>query len=114
MSDMATTDPGEITQLLSLAAKGDGNAGEQVMQVLYTLLRQQAARHLRGEHHPQALSPTELVHETYLELFPSKLSGWNDRQHFFAYASTAMRNILTDQARRRMAAKRGGRSAASL
>ena len=108
MKHMADNDPGEITRLLGEAAEGNNQAGNEVMQMLYGLLRERAARQLSKEHHAQAFSPTELVHETYLELFSRPGQGWNDRQHFFAYASRAMRSILIDQARRRLASKRGG------
>jgi RNA polymerase sigma factor (TIGR02999 family) len=35
--------------------------------------------------------------------------GWNSRGHFFAAAAEAMRRILVENARRKLAEKRGGR-----
>jgi RNA polymerase sigma-70 factor, ECF subfamily len=37
--------------------------------------------------------------------------GWTDQVHFLRVAAKTMRSVLTDYARRREAAKRGGRSA---
>src|SRR5262249_32975913 len=58
----------------------------------------------------QTLQPTALVHEAYLRLVDvEQAQHWNSRGHFFAAADEAMRRILVEQARRRHAAKRGGR-----
>ena len=56
----------------------------------------------------QTLQPTALVHEAYLRLARSDTERFNSRSHFVATAATAMRQILTDAARRRTAHKRGG------
>jgi RNA polymerase sigma factor (TIGR02999 family) len=54
------------------------------------------------------LQPTALVHEAFVRLVRVDAPQWQDRAHFMAVAATAMRQILTDQARRRTASKRGG------
>lgn len=54
------------------------------------------------------LSTTGLVHETYLRLAEQSGAAWNDRAHFLAMASLAMRYVLVDRARARMTRKRGG------
>lgn len=54
------------------------------------------------------LSTTGLVHETYLRLAEQSVAAWNDRAHFLAVASLAMRYVLVDRARARMTRKRGG------
>lgn len=54
------------------------------------------------------LSATELVHEAYLKLVGEREVPWANRSHFFAAAAEAMRRILIDHARARLAAKRGG------
>ncbi|MCA9309742.1 MAG: hypothetical protein KDA21_00945, partial [Phycisphaerales bacterium] len=51
---------------------------------------------------------TALVNEAYLKLCNGEQQGWNDRRHFFAVASRAMRQILVDHARGRGRQKRGG------
>ena len=54
------------------------------------------------------LSTTALVHEAYLKLADGSRTAWRDRTHFLACASLAMRHILIDRARERIALKRGG------
>lgn len=72
------------------------------------LLEQIAERHLRGERESITLEPADLVQEAWL-----RLSGLamplQDRRHFVSMASTAMRRVLVDHARRKQAAKRGAR-----
>ncbi len=66
------------------------------------------ARRVRAGRAGETLNTTALVNEAYLKLVASKGQAWNDRAHFFAIAARAMRQILVDGARRRMASKRGG------
>ena len=49
-----------------------------------------------------------MVHEAYLKLANQTGGRWKDRTHFLAVAATAMRQILVDHARSRVAARRGG------
>ena len=53
------------------------------------------------------IDATELVHEAYLKFVDSTRTNWNDRQHFFAVAARAMRQIVVDHVRRQGAVKRG-------
>ncbi len=77
--------------------------------VLYQELRKLAAHRLRHELPGQTLDATGLVHEVYLRLYTSQeLDRWVNEAHFFASAAEAMRRILVDNARRKMAGKRGG------
>lgn len=103
--------PGEITILLRRAADGDAAAEERLLTELHGQLRQLAGRQLRGERRDHTLQPTALVHEAYLRLLHGSRHEWQDRVHFFATASTVMRRILVDHARRRTAGKRGGGAA---
>lgn len=73
---------------------------------MYDDLRRVAARQLRGASGAQTLTPTAVVNEAYLRLEAQMGSDWQDRHHFFAVAATAMRCILVDHARRRLAGKR--------
>ena len=99
---------GEITALLKQAVEGDAVAEERLLQFLYGELRRMAARHLRRERPGHTLQPTELLNEVFVRVMRGeKPQRWNDRSHFFAVASTAMRRILVDHARRRSTAKRG-------
>jgi len=100
---------GDITDLLQRAASGDAVAEERLLQALYTELRRIAARYLRRERAGHTLQPTELVNEAYVRIMrPASPAQWNDRSHFFAVASTAMRRVLVDHARRKASAKRNG------
>src|SRR3546814_3128462 len=51
---------------------------------------------------------TALVHEAYLKLIGRREAKFDDRAHFFAYAASAMRSVVVDYARQRLAQKRGG------
>jgi RNA polymerase sigma factor (TIGR02999 family) len=99
-------DPGEVTLLLQAARGGDRAATDRLFALVYQDLRRLAARHLRGGdargHHT-----TSLVHEAYLRLDRDGRLPYNDRTHFFAVASRAMRQIVIDDARSRLTAKRG-------
>lgn len=82
------------------------------MPVLYEELRQLAAACLRRARGPGELQPTALVHEAYVKLLGGHGAQVEDRQHFYALAAKAMRQLSIDEARRRGAAKRGGDRAA--
>ena len=66
-----------------------------------------ARRQLAGQH-GHTLDATALVHEAYLKLIGRREAQFDDRAHFFAYAASAMRSVVVDYARQRMAQKRGG------
>jgi RNA polymerase sigma factor (TIGR02999 family) len=78
-----------------------------MLPLVYDELRRLAAHRLAGEQNNHTLQPTALVHEAWLKLSGADDQNWNGRQHFFAAAAEAMRRILVDRARRRLAAKRG-------
>jgi RNA polymerase sigma factor (TIGR02999 family) len=99
----------EVTRILSAIERGDEQAAEQLLPLVYDELRRLAARKLAQEKPGQTLQATALVHEAYLRLVGQKeAQHWNNRGHFFAAVGEAMRRILVEQARRRAAAKRGG------
>jgi RNA polymerase sigma factor (TIGR02999 family) len=74
---------------------------------VYEELQRLARHHLRNERDGHTLNTTALVHETYLKLVDQSVS-WQNRRHFFAVASLAMRRILVNYARDRVRLKRGG------
>lgn len=74
---------------------------------MYDELRRLAAHRLAGERHAHTLQPTALVHEAWMKIAGDDARVWSGREHFFAAAAEAMRRILVDRARRRLAAKRG-------
>ena len=81
---------------------------DELTALLYDELREIAHRHRAGRGSDATLPTTALVHEAYLKLVDQSQAGWNDRAHFLALAAVAMRHILTDRARARRTAKRGG------
>lgn len=95
----------DVTQLLRRWSDGDREALDRLLPLVYDELRAQAARQLSGERRDHTLQVTALVHETFLRLTHQR-AQWNDRQHFLVIASTLMRRVLVDHARRHAAAKR--------
>lgn len=97
----------DMGELLTQARGGDPAAAEALFVRVYDQLRQLAGSYFRGKAASHTLQPTALVHEAFLRLM-RQTGGWADRNHFIAVAATAMRQILTDHARRRATDKRGG------
>jgi RNA polymerase sigma factor (TIGR02999 family) len=106
--------PGDITQLLTALRDGDRTALDRLFPLVYAELHDRAHRQLARRRPGDTLSTTALVHEAYLKLTDTAHQSYQDRVHFFAVASRAMRQILVDYARRMTAAKRGGGLAVSL
>lgn len=100
-------DTADITEWLDAAREGDRGALDRVLATLYQELHSMARRQLAGQH-GQTLDATALVHEAYLKLIGRREAKFDDRAHFFAYAASAMRSVVVDYARQRMAQKRGG------
>jgi RNA polymerase sigma factor (TIGR02999 family) len=100
-------DTADITEWLDAARGGDRGALDRVLATLYQELHSMARRQLAGQH-GQTLDATALVHEAYLKLIGRREAKFDDRAHFFAYAASAMRSVVVDYARQRMAQKRGG------
>jgi len=100
----------EITDLLARARGGDATAVATLTPLVYQRLRELAHRQLCREAAPRTLDTTALVHEVYVDLLQREQLPAIDRARFFAYAATAMRHILVDEARRRLADKRGAGS----
>ncbi|HEY5042109.1 MAG TPA: sigma-70 family RNA polymerase sigma factor [Verrucomicrobiae bacterium] len=98
----------EVTVLLEAANRGDSQAAEQLLPLVYAELRRLATSKMASENPGQTLQPTALVHEAWLRLAGDANRKWNDRTHFFAAAAEAMRRILVDNARRKRAQRHGG------
>jgi len=98
--------PPDLTALLREWSGGAPEAADQLFPLVYEELRRRARAQLaRGGSH--TLDTNSLVHELFLKLSEGSETAWQDRRHFFALASKAMRHILVDHARRRLAQKRG-------
>lgn len=79
-----------------------------ILPQVYDELRRLARRQLKGESLGHTLNTTALVHEAWLRLGRNENETWVDHGHFLAIASTAMRRVLVEHARRHHAIKRGG------
>ncbi len=99
---------GDVTVLLAAAARGDSNADQELLAIVYEELREIASQRMSREQPGQTLQATALVHEAWLRLTQGSGVQFKNRSHFFGAASEAMRRIMVDRARRRRAAKRGG------
>ncbi|MCW5554798.1 MAG: sigma-70 family RNA polymerase sigma factor [Verrucomicrobiae bacterium] len=98
----------DATQLFSAIDAGDPKAADQLLPLVYEELRKLAASRMAMEKPSQTLQATALVHEAWLRLAGDASRQFENRVHFFAAAAEAMRRILIERARRRVAAKRGG------
>jgi RNA polymerase sigma factor (TIGR02999 family) len=99
----------EVTRILSAIEQGDPRAADQLLPLVYDELRKLAAHKMAHEPPGQTLQATGLVHEAYVKLVGAeKPQQWNSRGHFFGAAAEAMRRILIDRAREKLAGKRGG------
>jgi RNA polymerase sigma-70 factor, ECF subfamily len=95
----------DVTGLLRAWSRGDEQAGEKLIPLVYGDLRRRAARQLWRER-DATLCTTGLVHEAYLRLVGQRGARWQNRGQFFLVAAEAMRRVLVDRARARRAAKR--------
>jgi RNA polymerase sigma factor (TIGR02999 family) len=105
---MTPTSSNEIADLLRESGKGNREAVDRLVQVVYKDLCRLARHYMRGERPGHTLQTTALVNEAYLKLAHYEQMQWQDRSHFLAVAAQAMRRVLVDHARGRLYAKRGG------
>lgn len=102
------TSNGEFTQLLARARDGEHAAFDRLFELAYRQLHRLARYRMRTSGPQFTLDTTGLVHETYLKLAGSAVGQCRDSEHFMAVAACAMRQVVVDFARRRLASKRGG------
>lgn len=98
----------DITQILLKWRDGDNAALEELMPLVHDELRHLAVRYLRRERANHTLQPTALVNEAYMRLVGQQKVEWQSRAQFYGLASTLMRHILVDYARKNLTEKRGG------
>jgi RNA polymerase sigma factor (TIGR02999 family) len=98
----------QITALLQDLRRGEPDAMERLLPLVYGELRRIAHRQLGRERDGHTVGTTALVHEAYLRLVDQRRTAWHDRAHFYGVAAQAMRRVLLDYARRHRAAKRDG------
>jgi RNA polymerase sigma factor (TIGR02999 family) len=98
---------GEVTRLLEQFGRGEKDAINKLLPLVYEELHRLARLYFRRERGEHTLQPTALVHEAYLRLVDQR-ARLESRSHFLAVAATQMRRILLDYARRHHAQRRGG------
>lgn len=98
----------DITLVLDAINRGDSQASEQLLPLVYNELRNLATARMLQESAGHTLQPTALVHEAWLRLAGEGNQNWRNRAYFFAAAAEAMRRILVEHARRKARLKHGG------
>ena len=78
------------------------------MPLVYNELRRIARDHWGRQDQGETLQPTALIHEAFLKLVRHGDKPFQNRTHFFALASTAMRQVLVNHANASLADQRGG------
>jgi RNA polymerase sigma factor (TIGR02999 family) len=106
-SEVANSEPGEVTRLLQAWSEGDRSALDHLTPLVYRELRRLASSYIRRERRDHTLQPTALVHEAYLRLVNESEVRSRSRTQFFAIAANLMREILVNHAKRHRAIKRG-------
>jgi RNA polymerase sigma factor (TIGR02999 family) len=96
----------EVTRLLGEIGRGQKDAVNQLLPLVYDELHRLARSYFRRERGDHTLQPTALVHEAYLRLVDQR-AVMENRGHFLAVAATQMRRILVDYSRKHSAARRG-------
>ncbi|MGK0187009.1 MAG: RNA polymerase sigma factor (TIGR02999 family) [Verrucomicrobiales bacterium] len=100
----------EVTRILDSLGTGESESAAELLPLVYGELRQLAAAKMASERAGHTLQATALVHEVWIKLVGAEGGSleWNGRRHFYAAAAEAMRRILIDHARRKLATRRGG------
>src|SRR5579871_2468583 len=97
----------DVTLTLQAARHGDKQASEEILPLVYEELRRLATIRMAQQASGHTLQPTALVHEAWVRLMSDGATSWQNRGHFFAAASEAMRRILVESARRKSRLKHG-------
>jgi len=98
----------DVTLILEAFRRGDKQASEDLLPLVYDELRRLAAVRMARESAGQTLQPTALVHEAWVRMVAEGSRSWDNRRHFFAAASESMRRILIERARRKARVKHWG------
>src|SRR5215831_14635016 len=99
----------DVSSLLQAWGRGQDEARDQLLPLVYRELQRRAGAYLRRERAGHSLQATALVHEAYMRLVKQDRMAWQNRAQFFGVASEMMRRILVDRARARKMNKRSGR-----
>jgi RNA polymerase sigma factor (TIGR02999 family) len=111
---MTAMEPKDITATLAELSAGDPRAVERLLPAVYDEMRRLAAGYLKNERKGHTLQPTALAHEAFLRMVVQTDVTWQNRAHFLGVAAQAMRRILVDHARQKLADKRDGGARVTL
>ena len=95
-----------IRSLTKDTRNSSGDIDPRLLELVYNHLRTIARRIMRSEGSDHTLQPTALVNEAWLRLTAGQERSYADREHFFCAAALAMKRILLDHARGRLAHRR--------
>jgi len=98
----------DVTRILESIQHGDPKAADALLPLVYAELRRLAAYKMAHSAAGYTLQPTALVHEVWMRLVGGENPTFDNRAHFFAAAAEAMRHLLIDNARRKLARRHGG------
>jgi RNA polymerase sigma factor (TIGR02999 family) len=107
MDESALGKNGEVTRLLGEIGRGQKQAVNDLLPLVYDELHRLARSYFRRERGEHTMQPTALVHEAYIRMVDQR-APLESRGHFMAMAATQMRRVLLDYARKHRAARRGG------
>ena len=107
MDESALGESGEVTRLLGEIGRGQKEAVNDLLPLVYDELHRLARSYFRRERGEHTMQPTALVHEAYIRMVDQR-AALESRGHFMAMAATQMRRVLLDYARKHRAARRGG------
>lgn len=102
----------DLIELLQRAADGDRRSYDAAYAQVYPVLKRLARGQKRRVGSRDDANTTSIVNDACLRLMRS--ASPKDEAHFYGIAASAMRQILIDRARRRLAEKRGGGEVTSL
>lgn len=98
----------DVTTLLYAAIQGDGDAAEELANLIYPELHKLASKSMSQQDRSHTLQPTALVNEMWIKFEKANNLSFKSRARFLGFASDVMRKILVDYARRKNAGIRGG------
>ena len=91
-----SSSPGDVTQLLQAMRRGDQQAAEQLIPLVYSELHRLARSYMRGERGDHTLQPTALINEVYIRMVKCPID-WQNRSHFIAIAARATDRVVFQQ-----------------
>jgi len=99
----------QFTSILNRLESSSEEAQSELVALIYAELKQLARSQMARQAEGHTLQPTALVNEVWMRVRPGEADkNWKSRRHFFQAAVLAMRSVLVDHARAKLAEKRGG------